>query len=47
MRHIRGQDAAHDTVLMVQVENEIGYLGIGARDRSEESNRLFDGAVPA
>jgi beta-galactosidase GanA len=47
MRHIRSQDAAHDTVLMVQVENEIGYLGIGGRDRSEESNRLFDGPVPA
>jgi hypothetical protein len=46
MRHVRSQDSAHDTVLMVQVENEIGYLGIGGRDRSETSNRLFQAPVP-
>ena len=32
---------------MVQVENEIGYLGIGGRDRSKEANKLFQGPVPA
>ncbi len=47
MRHIHNEDAAQNTVLMVQVENEIGYLGIGGRDRSEESNGLFQGPVPA
>jgi hypothetical protein len=46
MRHVRSQDSAHDTVLMVQVENEIGYLGIGGRDRSEMANRLFQQPVP-
>jgi hypothetical protein len=46
MRHVRTQDSAHDTVLLVQVENEIGYLGIGGRDRSEISNRLFQQPVP-
>lgn len=30
---------------MVQVENEVGYLGPG-RDRSPEANRLFRGRVP-
>jgi beta-galactosidase GanA len=47
MRHIREEDAAQQTVLMVQVENEIGVLGIGGRDRSEAANRLFDAPVPA
>lgn len=47
MRQVRGQDRAHDTVLMVQVENEIGYLGVGGRDRSEMANRLFQQPVPA
>jgi hypothetical protein len=31
---------------MVQVENEVGYLGVGGRDRSEAANRLFQGQVP-
>ena len=35
----------HQTVLMVQVENEVGYLGRG-RDRSAGANRLFEEAVP-
>jgi beta-galactosidase GanA len=46
MRHIHTEDATQNTVLMVQVENEIGYLGIGGRDRSKEANRLFQGPVP-
>jgi beta-galactosidase GanA len=47
MRHIRTEDAAQNTVLMVQVENELGYLGIGGRDRSKEANKLFQSPVPA
>src|SRR5215469_3428614 len=45
MRHLRDKDAELETVLMVQVENEVGYLGWG-RDRSEEANALFRGPVP-
>lgn len=45
MRHVRMEDSQQETVLMVQVENEVGYLGPG-RDRSLEANRLFRGAVP-
>lgn len=44
MTHIREIDAQH-TVIMVQVENEVGAGGI-ARDFSAQANRLFDGAVP-
>ncbi len=46
MKHIREKDEAQQTVLMVQVENEVGYLG-GGRDRSEPANRLFRNAAPA
>jgi len=46
MRHVRENDANDQTVLMVQVENEIGYLGRG-RDRSDAANKLFRGEVPA
>ena len=45
MRHVREKDSQQQTVLMVQVENEVGYLG-PRRDRSPESNRLFRGPVP-
>jgi hypothetical protein len=31
---------------MVQVENEVGYLGAGGRDRSEIANRLFQAQAP-
>ncbi|MGA7523645.1 MAG: DUF5597 domain-containing protein [Acidobacteriaceae bacterium] len=47
MKHVKETDAAQQTVLMVQVENEIGFLGVGGRDRSGTANRLFAGAVPA
>lgn len=47
LRHIREKDAQQQTVLIVQVENEVGYLGHGGRDRSAEANRLFNAAVPA
>jgi beta-galactosidase GanA len=45
LRHIREKDTKEQTVLMVQVENEVGYLGPG-RDRSPDANRLFAGPVP-
>jgi beta-galactosidase GanA len=45
MHHVREEDSQQHTVLMVQVENEVGYLG-PERDRSPEANRLFRAAVP-
>ena len=45
MKHLRETDSEQQTVLMIQVENEVGYLGLG-RDRSAEANRMFAGAVP-
>ena len=44
MRHVKEVDAQR-TVLMVQVENEVGILGSG-RDHSAEADRLFDAPVP-
>ena len=46
MRHVHEKDSAQQTVLMVQVENEVGYLGRG-RDRSAAANRAFQSPVPA
>lgn len=45
MKHVRSRDEDRQTVLMVQVENEVGYLGRG-RDRSSVANKLFLGLVP-
>lgn len=45
MKHVRDEDQNQQTVLMVQVENEVGYFGPG-RDRSKVANQLFQGAVP-
>ena len=45
MRHIKQVDAANHTVLMMQVENEVGVLG-DSRDRSEAANRAFASPVP-
>jgi hypothetical protein len=45
MRHIREVDSGHYTVLMVQVENEVGVLG-DSRDRSAAANSAFAAAVP-
>jgi hypothetical protein len=45
LNHLREKDSQQQTVLMVQVENEVGYLGRG-RDRSREANLLFQGRVP-
>jgi hypothetical protein len=46
LKHIREKDQGQQTVLMVQVENEVGYLGRG-RDRSATADRLFRSPVPA
>jgi beta-galactosidase GanA len=46
MRHVRDVDSATRTVIMIQLENEVGLLG-DSRDRSEEANAAFAGAVPA
>ena len=45
MRHIKEFDAKENTVLMVQVENEVGVLG-DSRDRSEPANAAFSKDVP-
>ena len=45
MRHIREIDPQH-TVILVQVENEVGSYG-SPRDFSAEANRLFAGPIPA
>ncbi len=45
MRHIREVDGNAHTVVMVQVENEVGVLG-DSRDRSEAANQAFSQAVP-
>ena len=45
MRHIREKDSDQQTVLMVQVENEVGYLGPG-RDRCPAANREFQERLP-
>ena len=46
VRHIREKDSQQQTVLMIQVENEVGVLGRG-RDRSAEANQMFLAPVPA
>ena len=45
MRHLRQVDPQH-TVIMVQIENEVGTHGV-ARDYSPAAERLFTGNVPA
>jgi beta-galactosidase GanA len=45
LRHLRETDAQEQTVIMIQVENEIGMLP-EARDRSPDAEKLFAGAVP-
>jgi len=46
MRHLREYDQYDHTVLMVQVENEVGILG-DSRDRSEAANSAYNGQVPS
>ena len=45
MDHIRQIDSEEQTVLMVQVENEVGILG-DSRDRSIMAETLFKKDVP-
>ena len=45
MRHLREADGAEHTVVMVQVENEVGVLG-GSRDASDAANAAFEAPVP-
>jgi hypothetical protein len=45
MRHIRSIDETERTVIMIQVENETGFLGID-RDYAADVTRLFRAPVP-
>lgn len=45
MRHLHEVDDQDHTVVMVQVENEVGVLG-DSRDRSDAANTAFSGNVP-
>jgi hypothetical protein len=45
MMHIKEVDGRQHTVLMMQVENEVGVLR-DSRDRSEAANKAFAGPVP-
>jgi beta-galactosidase GanA len=45
MRHLRQTDEREQTVIMVQVENEIGMIP-DSRDRSDIANKLYAGQVP-
>jgi len=46
MRHIKEVDGTQHTVVMMQVENEVGVLR-DSRDRSPAANRAYAGQVPA
>ncbi|MBW4079952.1 DUF5597 domain-containing protein [Paenibacillus sp. S150] len=45
MKYIQQADSIEQTVIMVQVENEVGFLGT-ARDYSPQASALFDEDVP-
>jgi hypothetical protein len=45
MRYIREMDSDRHTVIMVQVQNEVGVLG-DSRDRSDAANAAFTEQVP-
>jgi len=45
MQHIHAVDSGAQTVIMVQVENEVGLLG-DARDQSDAANQAFAAPVP-
>lgn len=45
MQHLKKVDGQQQTVVMVQVENEVGMLGSG-RDHSVEADRVFNAPVP-
>ena len=46
IQHLAELDAEHGTVLMVQVENEVGLTG-SSRDHSPAAETAFQGQVPA
>ena len=46
MKHIKEIDSHDHTVVMMQVENEVGVLG-DSRDHSDAANKAFASAVPA
>ena len=45
VHHLREVDSGKHTVIMIQVENEMGVLG-DARDRSPAASKAFGGPVP-
>lgn len=45
MEHLRDNDAEEQTVIMIQVENEIGMIDV-PRDYSEDATKLYQSAVP-
>ncbi|MGA2722587.1 MAG: DUF5597 domain-containing protein [Bryobacteraceae bacterium] len=45
MRHVREIDGQRNTVIMIQVQNEVGMHG-DTRDRSPAANQAFSGPVP-
>jgi len=45
MRHVKAVDGQQHTVVMIQVENEVGLQG-DTRDRSPLANKAFEGPVP-
>ncbi len=45
MQHIRQVDEKYQTVIMVQVENEVGIFG-NARDYSDKANKAYSDGVP-
>jgi hypothetical protein len=45
MRHVKETDGRQHTVIMIQVENEIGFQG-DSRDRSRLANEAFEAPVP-
>ena len=45
MRHVKAVDGQQHTVIMIQVENEVGMHG-DSRDRSPAANKSFEGPVP-
>ena len=45
MKHLKEADSRDHTMVMMQVENEVGVLG-DTRDHSEAANKAFAGAVP-
>ena len=46
MKHLKAIDGEAHTVVMVQVENEIGMIP-DARDHSEDARKAFAAAVPS